>query len=109
MVWDYTEANPLSNSTGNVLLGFEQAAKMISVLGVGKIGKGSQRNAALQGISEDKIVSTDPPYYDNICYADLSDFFYIWLRHSLKTIFPDLFATLEVPKTEELVAIKVSP
>ena len=106
MVWDYTEANPLSNSTGNVLLGFEQAAKMISVLGVGKIGKGSQHNAALQGISEDKIVSTDPPYYDNICYADLSDFFYIWLRHSLKTVFPDLFATLEVPKTDELVVTR---
>ncbi len=52
----------------------------------------------------DKVVSTDPPYYDNIGYADLSDFFYVWLRRSLKTVFPDLFATLAVPKAEELVA-----
>ena len=51
-----------------------------------------------------KVVSTDPPYYDNIGYADLSDFFYVWLRRSLKPIFPDLFATLAVPKAEELVA-----
>ena len=50
------------------------------------------------------IVSTDPPYYDNIGYADLSDFFYVWLRRSLKPVFPDLFATLAVPKAEELVA-----
>ena len=49
-------------------------------------------------------VSTDPPYYDNIGYADLSDFFYVWLRRSLKPVFPDLFATLAVPKAEELVA-----
>ena len=52
----------------------------------------------------DKVVSTDPPYYDNIGYADLSDFFYVWLRRSLRGIFPDLFATVAVPKAEELVA-----
>ena len=51
-----------------------------------------------------KVVSTDPPYYDNIGYADLSDSFYVWLRRSLKPVFPDLFATVAVPKTEELVA-----
>ena len=51
-----------------------------------------------------QVVSTDPPYYDNIGYADLSDFFYVWLRRSLKSVFPDLFATAAVPKTEELVA-----
>ena len=51
-----------------------------------------------------RVVSTDPPYYDNIGYADLSDFFYVWLRRSLKPVFPDLFATLAVPKAEELVA-----
>ncbi len=51
-----------------------------------------------------ECVSTDPPYYDNIGYADLSDFFYVWLRRSLRTTFPDLFATLAVPKAEELVA-----
>ena len=51
-----------------------------------------------------KVVSTDPPYYDNIGYADLSDFFYVWLRRSMRPVFPDLFATLAVPKAEELVA-----
>ena len=54
--------------------------------------------------SADKVVSTDPPYYDNIGYADLSDFFYVWLRRSLRPVFPELFATLAVPKAEELVA-----
>ncbi len=57
-----------------------------------------------QTSQRDKVVSTDPPYYDNIGYADLSDFFYVWLRRSLKPVFPDLFATLAVPKAEELVA-----
>ena len=54
-------------------------------------------------------MSTDPPYYDNVRYADLSDFFYVWLRRSLKPVFPDLFATLAVPKAEELVAIRLPP
>jgi len=58
----------------------------------------------VQYTSADKVVATDPPYYDNIGYADLSDFFYVWLRRSLKPVFPDLFATLAVPKAEELVA-----
>jgi putative DNA methylase len=55
-------------------------------------------------LSRDRIVSTDPPYYDNIGYADLSDFFYVWLRRSVRSTYPDLFATLAVPKAEELVA-----
>jgi putative DNA methylase len=66
--------------------------------------KASQNDAQTQTISLGKIVSTDPPYYNNICYADLSDFFYVWLRHSLKPIFPQLMATLAAPKAEELVA-----
>jgi putative DNA methylase len=61
-------------------------------------------DAATQDLSLGKVVSTDPPYYDNISYADLSDFFYIWLRRSLRPVFPDLFATLATPKAEELVA-----
>ena len=63
-----------------------------------------QSDAATQSISEKKIISTDPPYYDNIGYADLSDFFYVWLRRSLRNVFTDLFSTLAVPKVEELVA-----
>ena len=67
-------------------------------------GVGLQVDAASQFISKNKIISTDPPYYDNIGYADLSDFFYCWLRRSMKTIFPSIFSTLAVPKEEELIA-----
>ena len=63
-----------------------------------------QADAQSQEFSRDAVVSTDPPYYDNIGYADLSDFFYVWLRRSLRPVFPDLFATLAMPKAEELVA-----
>ena len=104
MVWDFAEANPTSDSSGNVLLGVEQAANMIALLGTGTRGSASQKDAATQSTSDNKIVSTDPPYYDNIGYADLSDFFYVWLRRSIRPVFPDLFATLAVPKAEELVA-----
>jgi putative DNA methylase len=68
------------------------------------LGTAAQLDAASQTISVDKVISTDPPYYDNIGYADLSDFFYVWLRRSLQPVFPDLFATLAVPKAKELVA-----
>ncbi len=64
----------------------------------------SQADAQTQNVSKEKVISTDPPYYDNVCYADLSDFFYIWLRRSLRSVFPELFATLAVPKATELVA-----
>ncbi|MBW2049978.1 MAG: DUF1156 domain-containing protein, partial [Deltaproteobacteria bacterium] len=104
MVWDYAEANPLSQSSGNVLLGIEQAARMISDLGVGKRASVLQADAAVHSPGENKIISTDPPYYDNIGYADLSDFFYVWLRRSLGKVYPDLFSTMLVPKAEELVA-----
>lgn len=104
MVWDYAEANPFSSSTGNVLLGVEQAAQMTAALGRGVTGLAFQTDATAQIVSRDKVVSTDPPYYDNIGYADLSDFFYVWLRRSQRSAFPDLFATLAVPKAEELVA-----
>jgi len=104
MVWDYAEANPFSDSSGNIMLGVKQASKMLDSLGIGLEGVTSQSDAATQFISSNKVISTDPPYYDNIGYADLSDFFYLWLRRSLKPAFPDLFATLAVPKAEELVA-----
>ncbi|MGE0126344.1 MAG: DUF1156 domain-containing protein, partial [Vicinamibacterales bacterium] len=104
MVFDYAEANPLSESTGNILLGVTQAAEMIQALGVGPDGAGLQADAATQSVGVSKVVSTDPPYFDNVPYADLSDFFYVWLRRSLRQVFPNLFATVVVPKTEELVA-----
>ena len=104
MVWDYTETNPFSDSSGNLLLGVGQAAKMLQNLGTGVSGISIQADAISQTGSVGKIVSTDPPYYDNVPYADLSDFFYIWLRRSLHSTYPQLFATLAVPKAEELVA-----
>ncbi len=105
MVWDYTEANPFSNSCGNWLGAcLEWVFKAIDLVPSNDSGEVIQSNATIQPLTLNKVVSTDPPYYDNIGYADLSDFFYIWLRRSQKSVFPDLFATLSVPKAEELVA-----
>jgi putative DNA methylase len=106
MVWDFSEANPLSNSTGSVQASIDNLAKSFAKGSAGYVLPGSclLADAGTQVLSEAKVVSTDPPYYDNISYADLSDFFYIWLRRMLKPIFPNLFATMAVPKAEELVA-----
>ena len=104
MVWDYAESNLFCESSGSYANLFERQLKGFEALGNRQSGIASQVDVSRQFISSDKLVSTDPPYYDNIGYADLSDFFYVWLRRSLKLVFPDLFATLAVPKTEELVA-----
>ena len=107
MTWDYAELNTLLSSTGSFLGAVawtaESIAGIITMYG-SSFGSGSQANATNQRVSTNSVVSTDPPYYDNIGYADLSDFFYVWLRRSLRSVFPDLFATLAVPKTDELVA-----
>jgi len=103
MTWDYAEVNPLSTQSGSFENSLEYTSKGIVSVGLVS-GKGSQNDAQSQMLSAGNVVSTDPPYYDNIPYADLSDFFYIWLRRSLKLVYPDLFATLAVPKSEELVA-----
>ena len=108
MVWDYAEGNPLGNSSGGWTVfvdGIVNAfAKAFERVTASALGHARQADAGTQSISRDKVVSTDPPYYDNIGYADLSDFFYVWLRRSLQSAFPDLFTTVAVPKTEELVA-----
>ena len=104
MVWDFAEANVLSESTGGFLSCVEQVARVIANLPGTSIGLSAQADAQTQEISRNKVVSTDPPYYDNIGYADLSDFFYVWMRRSLRTVFPELFSTLATPKAEELVA-----
>ncbi|MHA2854211.1 DUF1156 domain-containing protein [Paenibacillus lautus] len=104
MVWDYAEANPFSDSTGNWMAMVDWVCKSINTLPANISSFSFQADAQSQAISCNKIVSTDPPYYDNIGYADLSDYFYVWLRKSLKEVFPDVFATLTVPKLEELVA-----
>ncbi len=104
MTWDYAESNPFSSSTGNFLNGIDWADDVLKKLSPNAKGISIQKEAQTQTISENKVVSTDPPYYDNIGYADLSDFFYVWLRRSLKLVYPELFGTLAVPKAEELVA-----
>jgi putative DNA methylase len=105
MVWDYVEGNPFSPSSGNLLDAVGWIAKVIdTAIPAAPFGAASQADARYQEWSRSRIISTDPPYYDNIGYADLSDFFYVWLRRSLKPVFPDLFATVAVPKAEELVA-----
>lgn len=104
MTWDYAETNPFSESAGNVSSGIDWAYKALQLMPARAHGFAGQADAQTQTISTAKVVSTDPPYYDNIGYADLSDFFYVWLRKSLRPIFPALYATLAVPKAEELVA-----
>lgn len=104
MTWDFAEGNPFSDSSGNWTFNVEWGAKAIGSFPASAAGTATQSDAQSQTISANKVVSTDPPYYDNIGYADLSDFFYVWLRRSLRPIFPKLYATLAVPKAEELVA-----
>ena len=104
MTWDYAESNPLCDSTGSFKNLWERQIKGFTTLGNEACGTASQLDASQNEMSVGKVVSTDPPYYDNIGYADLSDFFYVWLRQSLRQVFPDLFATLSTPKAEELVA-----
>lgn len=104
MAWDFAEGNPFSDSSGNWTFNIEWGVKAVQLFPAIQSGNVSQQDAQTQKISQNKLISTDPPYYDNIGYADLSDFFYVWLRRSLRPIFPSLYATLAVPKAEELVA-----
>ena len=104
MVRDFGEANIVENVRGGFVTCLEYQAQCLSQLQGDGVGYSTQQDAASQDISQNKIISTDPPYYNNIGYADLSDFFYVWMRRSLRSIYPDLFATMAVPKLEELVA-----
>ena len=104
MVWDYAEANPLCDSTGNFTAMVSWVWKAVTRLPSSTFGVAQHANATSQVVSRDKVVSTDPPYYDNVGYADLSDFFYVWLRRAVGVSHPEIFATMAVPKAEELVA-----
>ena len=106
MVWDYAEGNPFCSSTGCFDNMLNWIVKCIPTFPANSQGVVKQINAMEDCKLRNIVVSTDPPYYDNICYADLSDFFYIWMRESLKEIYPDTFTTLLVPKTDELIAAK---
>ncbi len=104
MVWDYADVNPFAGAGGDFLGVIEGIEKTLCNLPSPVFSHSTQADAMTQTKSSDRVVSTDPPYYDNIGYADLSDYFYVWLRRALRSLFPDLFATLAVPKAEELVA-----
>ncbi len=106
MTWDFAEVNPFSDSCGNWSgNSTEWVQKSLEHLPINPLqGYAVQVDAQTQNISTNKVISSDPPYYDNIGYADLSDFFYSWLRKTLRPIFPGLYATMAVPKAEELVA-----
>lgn len=103
MVWDYAECNPFAGAGGDWQGAYQDCAGLLSSLPAFQPGWASQ--CAAQNVSEtDHVVSTDPPYYDNVPYADLSDFYYVWLRRCLQSVFPTLLATVTTPKKDELVA-----
>ena len=104
MVWDFAEGNNFSNSTGSFDGTLTLIVKCLSSLPTDKNGIVRQFDAQSDNGLRNIMVSTDPPYYDNIGYADLSDFFYIWMRDALKLAYPKLFRTMLVPKAEELIA-----
>ena len=105
MTWDFVEANPFSNSSGNWTGQVRSICKSLAnlpVIGQSSIMQGNAKDIVSE--IEKPVICTDPPYYDNIQYADLSDYFYIWLRHNLSEIWPDECETLMTPKRDEIVA-----
>ena len=105
MTWDFAEGNPFSNSTGNFVGQIKYLCTVLEAVPARLHGLARQLDAAaaIGGLPK-SLVCTDPPYYDNIGYAELSDYFYVWLRRSLSRVYPDLFSTLLTPKAAELVA-----
>ncbi len=104
MTWDFAEVNPFVDAGGSWNELFESAEKTIRELPACAVGSVQQRDATAPFFADDIIISTDPPYYDNVAYAELSDFYYPWLRRTLRGVYPELFATVATPKTDELVA-----
>jgi putative DNA methylase len=104
MVWDYCECNVFSNSSGSFESMPAWICRNLENVPAKPVAIAEQAVAQSSHIAAGKVISTDPPYYDNIGYADLSDYFYVWLRRSLRTVYPELFSTIAVPKAEELVA-----
>ena len=104
MSWDFAEANPYSSSSGNWTAMQDWVCKTVANFVIASQGTATQQDAQTVPYPEGVVISTDPPYYDNIGYADLSDFFFCWMKPAVKSIYPDLFAVLATPKSEELVA-----
>lgn len=103
MVWDYAEANPFSESSGNYLGQIDWVVQALAHVPAVPPGSARQASATTRDYSG-LVVSTDPPYYDNVGYSDLSDYFYVWLRRTLRPILPSVVPTMLTPKDEELVA-----
>jgi putative DNA methylase len=103
MVWDFVEVNILADTAGSYDSAASAVTRVVERLGASTPGYVSHADARSSAVGY-RFVSTDPPYYDNISYADLSEFFYVWLRRSLKPFFPTLFARMDVPRAEELIA-----
>jgi putative DNA methylase len=103
MTWDYAEVNPFSSKSGNFLGQVQWVAEAVESVPSYPISEARQTDAATRDY-RDMVVSTDPPYYDNIGYSDLSDYFYVWLRRMLNTILPSVTSTMLTPKSDELVA-----
>ena len=104
MIWDYAESSVFSGAAGDLTTSLESMCRVLDRMFVGTACSSTKVDARSQRLSVGSVVSTDPPYYDNIGYADLSDFFYVWLRRPLKSVYPDLFSTMAAPKADELVA-----
>jgi putative DNA methylase len=102
MVWDFAEGCPFTEGPPSFSWSFAWVARVLDHLRPDRAAKAVQRDAA--EITKGQLVATDPPYYDNVGYADLSDFFYVWLRRSLGDVYPELLGTMLTPKTDELVA-----
>jgi len=104
MVWDFAEINPFGGAAGDLITSLAGISRTVDVCGRYGDGSSVMADAQSQELSRNCCVSTDPPYYDNVPYADLSDYFYVWMRRALQPTFSDLFATVAAPKAEELVA-----
>lgn len=104
MVWDYGENNAFGEAAGDFQVSLGSLARVLDLLPATSTSSIVTHNAAEAMPHSKVVISTDPPYYDNVGYADLSDFFYVWLRRSLVGTHQDLFRRLETPKSEELVA-----
>ncbi|MHB8295465.1 MAG: DUF1156 domain-containing protein [Acidimicrobiales bacterium] len=104
MTWDFAESNPFSDSSGNFFGGIESLEELLQRLVTATIGRAEQVDVRTCDPTLGAVIATDPPYYDNVGYADLSDFFYVWLRRSIGGIYPSLFSTVLTPKVAELVA-----
>lgn len=104
MTWEFAEGNPFSESTGNFVDGVKLSANAIESLGLGAPGRAEQRDARDVAHDGAAVICTDPPYFDNVPYADLSDLFYVWLRRTLQSALSVLMSTVLVPKADELVA-----